>query len=335
MKSILTLGESLLRFSTQKGNRLSNATSLSLHYGGAEANVAMNLSRLNHKVKYATKLPLNNGLADSLVNQLQGSGVDCSNIIYSEGRLGSYYVEVGSGLRPSNIIYDRNHSAIAMMNDLEWNLDQLFEDISVFHITGITLALSKKWSEMGLTLIKEAKRRNIKVSFDINYREKMWSKNEAKEILMKVLPYIDYLSAGKLDAIHFMDIPEVKEVGWNYYSEKISEKYPNIKYIYGTTRTSLTPNSFEMTGHVLDTVTSKESISKVYKNYTVVDRVGSGDSFAAAILDGILLNKSVEDIVEFAMAASALKHTVHGDANPFKRKEINDFLTNTTNDVLR
>src|SRR5690625_4004069 len=188
MKSILTLGESLIRFSTQKGNRLSRATSFDLHYGGAEANVAMNLSMLNHKVKYATKLPLKNGFSESLINQLQGNRIDCSNILYGEGRLGSYYIEVGSGLRPSNIIYDRNHSVIAMMDSLEWNLDELFKSVSVFHITGITLALSKRWQEMSVTLIEEAKKRNIEVSFDMNYRQKMWSQKEAKEVYQKVLP---------------------------------------------------------------------------------------------------------------------------------------------------
>lgn len=334
METILTLGESMIRLSTEKGNRLSNATRLHLHYGGAEANVAMNLSKLKHKVKYATKLPINNGLSENLVNQLQGYNIDCNNVLYSEGRLGSYFVEVGTGLRPSNIIYDRDYSTIATMDCIEWDLDQLFDEVTIFHITGITLALSKKWQKMGIDLIKEAKKRKIKISFDMNYRPKMWTIKEAEKVYKQVLPNVDYLSAGKLDAIHFMDIPDIAGLDWKYYTESIAEKYPNIEYIYGTNRIPITPNSYNMTGYIRDNYNSKNIVSKEYQNHVVVDRVGTGDSYAAAILDGIILNKTLEETVEFAIAASALKHTVYGDVNPFNREEIEQFMTNK-NDILR
>lgn len=144
MKRILTLGESMARMSTQPGYRLSDSTQLRLHYGGAEANVAMNLSLLGHDVKYASKLPSNNGLANSLIAQLKGYGVDCQHVLFGEGRLGSYYLEVGSGLRASHVIYDRYYSMISLMKETEWDLDELFADVSIFHITGITLALSEK-----------------------------------------------------------------------------------------------------------------------------------------------------------------------------------------------
>lgn len=334
MKEILTLGESMVRLSTQEGNRLSNATQLHLHYGGAEANVAINLSKLNHKVKYATKLPINNGLSESLVAQLQGCGVDCSSVLYSEGRLGSYYLEVGTGLRPTNIIYDRAYSTISMMEEIEWDLDELFDNVSIFHMTGVTLALSKKWQKMGVTLVKEAKKRGIAVSFDMNYRQKMWSSAEAKETFAKILPHLDFLSAGKLDAIHFMDIPEIEGLDWRYYAQSMTKKYPNIQYIYGTNRNLLTPNSYEMTGYIWDGLNNRGAISDEYKNYTVVDRVGTGDSYSAAVIDGIIQEKPLKEIVEFAIAASALKHTVHGDINPFSRNEIENFM-GSTSDVMR
>lgn len=334
METILTLGESMIRLSTQKGNRLSNATKLHLHYGGAEANVAMNLSKLKHNVKYATKLPSNNGLSENLINQLQGCNIDCSNVLYSEGRLGSYFVEVGTGLRPSSVIYDRDYSTIGTMNSIEWNLDQLFNEVTIFHITGITLALSKKWQEMGVALIKEAKKRDIKISFDMNYRPKMWSIQEAKHVYEQILPKVDYLSAGKLDAIHFMGVSEIEGLDWKYYTDRIAQIYPNIEYIYGTNRIPITPNSYNMTGYIRDNFSSKSIISKEYKNHVVVDRVGTGDSYAAAILDGIILGKSLKETVEFAIAASALKHTVYGDVNPFNREEIEQFMLNTS-DILR
>lgn len=333
MTTILTLGESLVRLSTQKGNRLSNATKLNLYYGGAEANVAINLSQLDYDVKYATKLPINNGLSKSIINELQGYRVDCSNVLYGEGRLGSYFLEVGTGLRPTNIIYDRQYSTIAMMESIEWDLDKLFENVSVLHITGITLAISKQWQKIGPMIIKEAKNRNIKISFDMNYRQTMWSYEEAKEVYKKVLPYVDYLSASDLDAIYFMDIPRIDSLDWQYYSKYIGEKYPNIEYIYGTNRVLITPNSYDMNGYIWDVKRSQGVLSKQYKNYTVVDRVGTGDSYAAGVLDGILSKKSLEETVNFAIAASALKHTVHGDINLFNRLEIEDFMNNTANIV--
>lgn len=334
MKKILTLGESMARLSTRAGYRLSDSTQLHLHYGGAEANVAVNMSLLGHEVKYATKLPKDNGLTNSLVSQLQGHGVDCSDVVYGTGRLGSYYLEVGTGLRASNVIYDREYSALSLMDRNEWDLDKLFEDISIFHITGVTLALSEEWHEIGVELIKEAKKRGIEISFDMNFRQKMWSYEVATRTYEQVLPHVDYLSAGKLDAIHFMDVPEAEDAEWSYYLKGISEKYPNIQYLFGTIRNALNPNSYEMFGYIWDAKKDEGAISQQYNNYTVVDRVGSGDSYTAAVLDGIVHEKPLSDIVEFGIAASALKHTVYGDINPFSREEIEQFMNNTS-DVIR
>lgn len=334
MTKILTLGESMARLSTHSGYRLSDATQLQLHYGGAEANVAINMAQLDHDVKYATKLPKNNGLTNSLVSQLQAYAVDCSNVIYGEGRLGSYYLEVGSGLRASNVIYDRQYSTISLMARNEWDLDELFKDVSIFHITGVTLALSEKWHDMGVELIKEAKNRDIEVSFDMNYRQKMWDYDIATTTYRKVLPHVDYLSAGHRDAIGFMGIEKIEDAEWDYYLEEISKKYPNIQYIFGTIREAITPNSYEMNGYIWDGTNGEGAISKQYNNYTVIDRVGSGDSYTAAVLDGIIHDKPLKEIVEFSIAASALKHTVYGDINPFSREEIEKFMVNKS-DVNR
>lgn len=334
MKKILTLGESLARLSTQRGNRLSDSTLLHLHYGGAESNVAINLALLDHEVKYATKLPSDNGLVESLISSLRAPGVDCSQILYGEGRLGSYYLEVGTGFRASNIVYDRKYSTISLMKENEWDLDELFKDVSLFHITGITVALSPVWRKIGVELIQEAKKRGIKVSFDMNYRQKMWSYEEATETYQQILPNVDYLSAGKLDAIHFVGVPEKEEADWAYYLKGISEKYPNIKYLYGTIRETLNANTYEMKGYIWDGEKQEGAISEQYNNYMVVDRVGSGDSYTAAVLDGIIYKRPLLEIVEFGMSAAALKHTVYGDINPFTRKEIESFGVNS-GDVIR
>lgn len=332
MGKILSLGESLMRLSSQKGNRLSNATELFLHYGGAEANVATNLSMWNHDVKYATKLPAENDLSRNIILQLKGYGVDCQNIIYGEGRLGSYYLEVGTGLRATNVIYDRKYSAISLMDDIEWDLDQLFNDVDLFIITGITLALSPSWRQIGVKLIQEAKKRDIKVNFDMNFRQKLWSSQEAKETYAQLLPYVDYLSAGKLDAIHFMDVPEVEEEDeMSYYMQAIADKYPNLQYIYGTERRVKTPNTFDMNGFIWDCQSQAISKSVRYQIDSVVDRVGTGDTYAAGIIDGIVREDDLHKTVEFAMAATTLKHTVFGDVNLFTRQEIEEFMVNKSN----
>ncbi|MBG9984390.1 sugar kinase [Aerococcaceae bacterium DSM 111022] len=334
MKTLLAIGESMARFSSQEGKRLLNAADLQLHYGGAEANVAMNLARLDHTVKFATKLPENSGLADNCLMQLRGSNVNCDNVIFGPGRLGSYFLEVGVGLRPTNIIYDRKYSTISLMEELEWDLDELFEDIDVLHITGITLALSKSWHRLGVELIKEAKERGIEISFDMNYRQTMWSYEEAIPVYQEILPLVDYLSASDRDATAFMGIEEVENPEPHYYFKEMTKKYPSIKYIYGTKRHQYTPNSYQMVGFVYGSKEDVFYVSKKYDMYQIVDRVGSGDSYATGILDGILRDADMQEAVEFAMANSALKHTVYGDVNPFSRKEIESFMVNKDN-VLR
>ena len=268
------------------------------------------------------------------MNSLQSFGVDCSEVIYGEGRLGSYYLEVGAGLRASNVIYDRKYSTISLMKENEWMLDELFNGVSIFHLTGITLALSPAWEEIGLHLIKEAKNRGIMISFDMNYRAKMWSYKEAVLVYQKVLPFVDYLSAGKLDAIHFLDIPEVDGKEDLYYLNKIAEKYSNLSYIFGTTRTLMTPNNYKLKGYILDAKEIETAVSKEYNIVQVIDRVGSGDAYGAGILDGIIKDKDLSVTVEFAMAASSLKHTINGDVNLFSREEIEHFRENMS-DISR
>ncbi|MBG9982880.1 sugar kinase [Aerococcaceae bacterium DSM 111020] len=331
MKTLLAIGESLARFSSQEGKRLLNATDLQLHYGGAEANVAMNLARLDHHTKYATKLPVNNGLADNCLMQLRGSNVNCDHILYGPGRLGSYFLEVGVGLRPTNIIYDREYSTISLMEELEWDLDTLFDGVDVLHITGVTLALSRCWYRLGVELIKEAKKRGLEVSFDMNYRQKMWTYEDAIPVYQEILPMVDYLSASDRDAIAFMDIEAVETTEPDYYLKRMGKKYPNIKCIYGTKRHQYSPNAYRMYGFIYDNETVKVHLSKEYDMYQIVDRVGTGDSYASGVLDGVLREEDYDKSVEFAMAMSVLKHTVYGDVNPFSRKEVEDFMVNEGN----
>lgn len=327
MARILTLGESLLRLSTRSGQRLNNATTLDIVYGGAESNVAVNLAQLGNQVSYATKLP-DNALSQALTQQLHRFAVDTSKILYGGERLGCYYLEVGSGLRASSVVYDRVHSAIATMTMLEWDLDALFEDVVLFHISGITLALSPLWHKLGMTLMREAKRRQIAVSFDMNYRAKLWSYEEAIPVYKEVLPFVDYLSAGRLDAIHLLEIEDKAN-----YLERIAQRYPQLIYIYGTHRETQTPNRYRLQGYIWDVAQREYVQSRLYMIDEVIDRVGTGDSYAAGILDGIVHGKKTQDIVEFATASAVLKHSVFGDVNRFNRSEIENFMHGTSNIV--
>lgn len=326
MGKVLALGESLLRLSTSRGSRLSNTNNLDIYYGGAEANVASNLGLLGHDVEYATKLPEDNPLSQAVINQLKMTGVNTDKVLYSEGHLGEYFVEEGAGVRSTNIVYNRKYSAISLMKKKDWDFDELFEGVKLFHITGITIALSPFWNKYGVELIKEAKKRGITVSFDMNYRSKMWDYQTAIPTYQEIIPYIDYLSAGYLDAINFFGIEEVEGADWKYYASEIAKKYPNVKYIYGTNRVVINSNNFNMTGYIWGSQEEKGALSKEYNLLNTVDRIGAGDSYSAGILDGLLLGKSLQDTVEFAMAKAALKHTVHGDINLFTRSEIQSFL---------
>lgn len=330
MANFLSLGESMARLSSFDGQRLSDSAQLDLTYGGAEGNVAANLSQLDHEVKYATKVP-QNPLSSNLIAHMKSYGVDCSNILIGGDRLGTYFLEVGAGVRPSSIVYDRAYSAISMMTELEWDLDELFDGVEYFHITGITLGISPEWHKLGVELMKEAKSRGIKVSFDMNYRQKLWDHDEAKRTFEELLPYVDYLNAGKLDAIHFIGVPEDENEGWEYYTKAMAKEYPNIEYIYGTNRENITSNSFNINGYLYDTKNDQSYESKEYRLDIVIDRVGAGDSYAAGILDGIMNNHLMEQTVEFGMASSVLKHTIQGDVNRFSREEIESFMSNNQN----
>lgn len=334
MGRILTLGEIMLRLSTNEGTRITEANSFQAHYGGSEANVAINLANFNHQVSFASKVP-SNLLGKAVQQHLQNYGVDTSNLLKGGLRLGTYYLERGTGKRASLVLYDRTYSSFAQMKNVEWNIDDLFNNISLFHVSGISLALSDSMTDLILGLIKEAKKRQIKVSFDINYRSNLWNYERASKTLNKILPYVDYCSAGKKDALYLIGIPENKtqQSDLEYYYEQMHNKYPNIGVFYSTLRDVHSASSNDLQGtlwknHFLYT-------SKVYHINPIVDRVGGGDAFVAGILHGLLEEKDPDYTVSFATAASSLKHTIHGDCNQFSILEVEEFMKNESGNIIR
>lgn len=337
MKKIITFGEILLRLSTNLGERMIQANKLTAQYGGAEANVAVSLSNFDHKVSVVSKIP-DNPIGDAVEKHLQSYGIQTDYLLRGGERLGTYYLETGVGERSAQVTYDRKYSSIAELTEEELNFEEIFQDVALFHVSGITPALSRSVNEITLLLLKKAKEQGITTSFDFNYRSKLWSQQEAGDAITSLLPYVDICSCGELDAIHLLGIEKseeslTKKKKLKYYYEKIQESYPNLKYISSTFREVISASNNTLQGNFYTGGILYQSTK--HELNPIVDRVGGGDAFTAGILHGILEGMSPEQTVSFATAASALKHTVHGDCNVFSEREIIDFMDNGSGKIIR
>ena len=325
MGKVVTLGEIMLRLSTNSGVRIAQADSLHAHYGGGEANVAISLANFGHDVYFASKTP-ENGLGEGVEKHLNRYRVHTDFLLKGGSRLGTYYVEAGIGERAANVIYDRTGSSFAEMTESEWQKEELFSNVDIFHISGITPALSLNWKKITILLVKAAKEAGCKISFDINYRGKLWSQKEAGETMSEILPLVDYCSAGKLDAIYLLGISEYtgEENELAYYYPEIQMKFPNISILYSTKRNVLSASNNELIGTLWMNNSYYESQKHLIN--PIIDRVGGGDAFAGGVLHGILVQNTPQEMINFATAASALKHTVYGDCNQFSEQEVTSFL---------
>ncbi|WP_390357568.1 PfkB family carbohydrate kinase [Virgibacillus halophilus] len=333
MSSIITLGEIMARFSTDKGTPLSQANQLLVHYGGSEANVAVSLANFGHDVSFASFLP-ENPLGLGAKRYIESFGVSTRMVTFRGERLGTYYLETGAGVRKPNVVYDRAHSSFSTAKELPWSFDELFEGRDLFHITGITTALSQNWLSLVVTLLEEAKKRNVTTSFDINYRTKLWSQEECGNALKKILPYIDILSAGILDAKYLMGIELQEYTLENVYAE-ILKGYPNIEVIYSTNRTVYTSEHNSLVGNIYRK--GRLTTSKLFDIPNIIDRVGGGDAFTAGVLHKYVTAQDEDDIelINFATAASVLKHTISGDMSLFSFREVEEFVKHTSNEISR
>lgn len=332
---VITLGEILLRFSTRQEIRIKNTDEFRVCYGGAETNVGLSLSQFGHKVSATSVLPESNPLSDAILSRLQGYGVDTNSIMKKPGRLGTYYLEQGNSVRGSKVTYDRKYSSIAMLDNLCWDLDEIFIEADLLHISGILPALSKKWQSWTVEIVRKAKEYGCHVSFDMNYRSKLWSYEEAYPCFQQILPYVDILSAGRLDAIHFLKVAsEGEDVSLEDIYKRVQAKYPNIKVLYSTKRNVFSTNHNELQGFFV----GEDGVfveSKLYDINPIIDRVGGGDAFAAGILNGVLKGWDSQQIVDFGTASSVLKHTVFGDWNPFNEEEVFEFMNQKSGQIVR
>ena len=329
---VITFGEIMLRFAPEGYNRLFQTPVFNGTFGGGEANVAVSLANFGVDAGFVTKLP-ENPIAEACVRELRGFGVDVSNIARGGERMGVYYMEKGASCRPSNVIYDRAHSSIstAVASDFDW--DKIFDGAEWFHFTGITPALSDELANITLTAVKVAKSKGLSVSCDLNYRKKLWSRERAGMVMSTLMPYVDLCICNEEDAKDVFNISadgtdiekgSLCREGYKGVAKKLVERF-GFKRVAITLRESFSANDNDWSAMLYDGV--EAHFSNKYSLH-IVDRVGGGDSFGAGLIYGFVNGYSNKDALEFAVASSALKHTIEGDFNRVSVKEVESLLKN-------
>lgn len=328
-------GEIMLRLSTDVGKMILQSDRFNVNYGGGEANVLISLSHFGIDTKMITSVS-NDDIGKSILRYLRSYDIDTEFVTLSDHRTGIYYLQVGSGIRSSKVIYDRDNSAFCNMKVGDIDIANALEDVDVFHFSGITLALSNDLRELLMQMLTYCKEHNIMVSYDSNYRAKLWSLEEAREATLKVLPYVDILSAGILDAENILLMNcelEDNHEKLKYYYDEITKTYPNIKHIFSSHRDI-----------------ESSSVNKLQCNYytdgilylsnkinidSIVDRVGGGDALSAGIIYSIINNKDPKYVCEFATCASALKHSILGDANLVELSDVERLMYEGVGKIAR
>ena len=325
----LTFGEIMLRLKAPGQECFFQSPMLEATFGGGEANVAVSLANYGEDAAFLTVLP-DNAIADACKAELRRFDVDTKRIVTGEGRMGIYYLEGGANQRPSKVVYDRAYSAIALAKpgDIDW--DKAFEGVEWFHITGITPAISESAMELSVASVKEAKKRGITVSCDLNYRKKLWKWGKtAKEVMTEFAHYVDVTIANEEDCQKCLGIEidvdvtsgELDVSKYRVLAEKVMASYPNMKYLAVSLRESV---SADWNGWSAVLADSKGNFftSKKYEIRDIVDRIGGGDSFGSGLIWGLNNLKTPQEALEFAVAASALKHTIYGDFNRVSKEDV-------------
>ena len=348
-KRFITMGEIMLRLTPPNYEKIRMTSSFEASYGGSEANIALALASLGVDSTFFSVVP-NNSLGKSAIRQLRSSDVHCTPVILSTPeetpthRLGTYYLETGFGIRASKVIYDRKHSALAEYDFSDYDLEGLLKEFDWLHLSGITPALSPSCADLILRMLETAKDLGLTVSFDGNFRSNLWSWEEARDFCTKCLPYVDVLLG--IEPYHlWKDDNDHSKGDWkdgvplqpdyeqqDEVFQHFVERYPNIKCIARHVRYahSGSENSLKAymwyEGHTFE--------SKQF-TFTILDRVGGGDAFASGLIYAMLDGEKPMDILNFAVASSVIKHTIHGDANITDDVQVIRNLMNMNYDIKR
>jgi 2-dehydro-3-deoxygluconokinase len=329
-KKVVTLGEIMLRLSTPDFKRFVQADSFDVTYGGGEANVAVALSNYGLNGVFVTKVP-DNAIGQSAINHIRRYGVDTQFIARGGKRLGIYFLETGASMRASQVIYDRSGASIADVDVAEFDFDKIFDGASWFHTTGITPALSDKAASLAEAALKAAKAKGLTTSIDLNYRKKLWTKEKAREVMTKLCQYVDVCIGNEEDADTTLGFKakdtdvtkgELNLEGFKDVFRQMKEKF-GFKYIASSLRESHSASDNGWSALVYD---GNEFYHTKQYEVRIVDRVGSGDSFASGFIYGLITGMSLKDSAEFGVAASALKHTIPGDLNHATLNDVKELM---------
>ena len=329
---VLTFGEIMLRLKTPGRERLMQSPLLEATFGGGEANVAVSLANYGKDAAFLTVLP-ENALGDACLGELRRFNVDTSRILRGPGRIEIYFLEAGANQLPSKVIYDRENSSIALSGPGTIDWDIAFKGVDWFHITGITPAISRSLMELSMESVKEAKKRGIKVSCDLNYRKNLWKYGvKAQDVMRELASYVDVLIANEEDVQKSLGITidvnvesgEIDHEKYRYLSQKVLETYPNAEMIAITLRES---KSADINGWSACLNDRKNFyVSRHYQINDIIDRVGGGDSFGGGLIYGLTHCETSEEALEFAVAASCLKHSISGDFNRVTLDDVKKLL---------
>jgi 2-dehydro-3-deoxygluconokinase len=331
-QKIISFGEIMLRLKPQNFERFFQSPLLEATFGGGEANVAVSLANFNMDVAYVTVLP-SNDIGNACKAELRKFGVDTSRIVTGPGRMGIYFLENGANQRPSKVVYDRAYSAIALAKpgDIDWK--KTFEGCTWFHITGITPAISASAAELSIESVKAAKEIGLTVSCDFNFRKNLWKYGKsAVEVMNELVKYVDIGIANEEDCQKSLGISvdvevekgELNVAQYEKLTRKVLDQFPQMKMIAITLRESKSADHNGWAACLNDR--EKFMLSRKYDITDIVDRVGGGDSFSGGLIYGLLNYDNHEDALNFAVAASCLKHSISGDFNRVTVPEVEKLM---------
>jgi 2-dehydro-3-deoxygluconokinase len=330
---VVSFGETMLRLAPPGFERFLQSPQFVATFGGGEANVAVALAGFGNPARYVTVLPPNNPIADALIGELRRFGVDTSDVLRGPGRMGVYFVETGSNQRPSKVVYDRENSAIALAKPGAVDWGKAFAGAGWFHITGITPALSQSAAELSIESIRAARQAGLTVSCDLNFRKNLWKYGKtAQQVMSDLFRFVDIGIANEEDCqaalgIHAdVDVSSgrLDQQSYRALAEKVLSAYPDLKMLAITLRESKSASHNGWSAVLHD---RREFIASQHYEIThIVDRVGGGDSFAAGLIFGLLNLGTHADALEFAVAASCLKHSIPGDFSRVSKDEVEQLI---------
>jgi len=332
-KMTVTFGEIMLRLAPPGFERILQTPQFVATFGGGEANVAVAVAQLGLPAAFVTVLPDKNPVAEAVIGELRRFGVDTSKIVRGKGRLGIYYLEAGANQRASKVVYDRDHSAIALAKPGDINWDRALEDAGLFHVTGITPAISSSAADLAQEAVKKARGKGITVSCDLNYRKNLWKWGKPTvEVMRELVKNIDIAIANEEDVQMTLGIQAEVDVHsgqldrsqYEKLTARVLGEYPNLKAIAITLRESKSASHNGWSACLNDR--HGFMVSRAYEITHIVDRVGAGDSFAAGLIYGFQVLPSHQDALEFAVATSCLKHSLPGDFSRTTVDEVNALL---------